>query len=347
MEHLPDKTLGRLRDLIDAPELSGTKYRLLRAIASGGMGNIYLVHDAELRRDVALKLLSTPLESESLYARMIREARITALLEHPAILPIHDVGRLPDGRPFYIMKHVQGVTFTSYLDSQPALAERLVVLQKLCQAVGFAHSRGVMHRDLKPENVMVGTFGEVLLIDWGAACVIGQSVSDQEDLETSGAISSTATAEGTIIGTPAYMSPEQASGDGTRVDTRTDIFGLGGILYFMLTLRPLYPTSDRESAIRAATAYDIQLTPLQNRSIPKQVSAICRKALSRDPALRYQTAQEFESDLGRFLAGEPVSAYRENIVERLGRWLGRHRFVVFMVLAYIVLRIVIFFWLGR
>ncbi len=345
MDHLSDKSLGRLRDLVDLPDLTGTKYQMVRPIAGGGMGSVYLVQDSELKREVALKVLTTPLDTEPLYARMVREAQIIALLEHPAIVPIHDVGRIPDGRPFYIMKYVQGETLSAYISRDISLTDKLVIAQKLCQAIGFAHSRGVMHRDLKPENVMVGSFGEVLVMDWGTARVIASAPSDKPSHGDT--ISIDKTAEGAIIGTLSYISPEQASGDQTQIDHRTDIFGLGAVLYFMLTEQPLYSVNSQESATTAAL--DCRFSPPRSLepSIPKPLNAICKKALAKDRSQRYQTAQEFESDLSRYLAGEPVTAYRENIFERAGRWLGRNRFVVYMVLAYIVLRIVIFFWLGR
>ncbi len=345
MDHLSDKSLGRLRDLVDLPDLTGTKYQMVRPIAGGGMGSVYLVQDTELKRDVALKVLTTPLDTEPLYVRMVREAQIIALLEHPAIVPIHDVGRLPDGRPFYIMKYVQGETLTEYVSRDISLTDKLIVAQKLCQAIGFAHSRSVIHRDLKPENVMVGSFGEVLVMDWGTARVNASTPSDTSSQPDSIAVNQTA--EGAIIGTLSYISPEQAAGDQSQIDHRTDIFGLGAVLYFMLTKRPLYTADSQESATKAALACQLILPRALEPSIPKPIAAICQKALSKDRTHRYQTAQEFESDLSRHLAGEPVSAYPENIFEQAGRWLGRHRFVVYMVLAYIVLRIIIFFWLGR
>ncbi len=345
MDHLSDKSLGRLRDLVDLPDLTGTKYQMVRPIAGGGMGSVYLVEDSELKREVALKVLTTPLDSEPLYARMVREAQIIALLEHPAIVPIHDVGRLPDGRPFYIMKYVQGETLTECVSRDISLTDKLVIAQKLCQAIGFAHSRGVIHRDLKPENVMVGSFGEVLVMDWGTARFIANAPSDSSS--HTDAVSNDKTGEGAIIGTLSYISPEQAAGDQSQVDHRTDIFGLGAVLYFMLTKQPLYTADSQESATRSALDCRFVTPRLREPSIPKPLGAICQKALCKDRSSRYQTAQEFESDLARYLAGEPISAYRENVFEQAGRWLGRHRFVVYMVLAYIVLRIVIFFWLGR
>jgi serine/threonine protein kinase len=345
MDNLSDNLLGRLRDLVDLPDLTGTKYRMIRPVASGGMGSVYLVSDTELKREVALKVLTTPLDSESLHTRMVREAQIIAMLEHPAIVPIHDLGRLPDGRPFYIMKYVQGETLLSFAAKTPSLTDRLTVLQKLCQAIGFAHSRGVIHRDLKPENIMVGSFGEVLVMDWGTARV--NAISPDETPTSLSSLLHHKTGEGAVIGTLSYISPEQAAGEQSRIDHRTDVFGLGAILYYLLTRRPLYTSGNSDALKRAAAAGEFVPPATIHSSIPKRLAAVCHKALAKEPSHRYQTAQEVESDLARFLAGEPVSAYRENIFERANRWLSRNRFVVYMVFAYIILRIIIFFWLGR
>jgi serine/threonine protein kinase len=350
MDHLSDNSIGRLRDLIDLPDLTGTKYRIVRPIASGGMGSVYLVEDAELRREVALKVLTTPLDIEPLYARMMREAQIVAMLEHPAIVPIHDVGKLVDGRPYYIMKHVQGVTLPLFLSTSPTLAEKLIVLQKICQAVGFAHSRGVIHRDLKPDNIMVGSFGEALVMDWGTARSLTVGSSHSANSSESKSLSGDAiehTAQGTVVGTPSFMSPEQAGGDVAHIDERTDIFGLGAILYFLLTGCTLYKADSPEATRQAAQRGDIRPPREIDPQISKPIEAICRKALALERSDRYQNASAFERDIHAHLAGEPVLAYRENLIERSHRWLGRHQFVVIIVLVYIILRIIIFFWLGR
>ena len=164
---ISDATLRHLRDAADAPDLTGTKYEITERIGQGGMGTVYRARDRELARDVALKVVRLPEASPDVASRMVREAKTLARLEHPGIVPVHDVGTLPDGRVFYAMKLVRGAP----LDALPpaTLAERLRIVERLCEAVAFAHAHGVVHRDLKPQNLMVGPFGEVLVMDWGVA----------------------------------------------------------------------------------------------------------------------------------------------------------------------------------
>jgi serine/threonine protein kinase len=193
---LSDAVLDHLRHVAALPDLSGTRYVLEGEIGRGGMGVVYAALDRELDRRVALKVLDVPLAGE---------ARLIARLEHPAIVPIHDAGTLPDGRAFYAMKLVAGARLDRYEAGQPSLAERLRVFRRVGEAVAFAHSRGVLHRDLKPQNVMVGEFGEVYVMDWGVDAVAG---------------------------TPAFRAPDP------RLDQRSDIYALGALLRFMLPGSP-------------------------------------------------------------------------------------------------------------
>ena len=167
MRFLSDDAVNRLRRVVDLPDLSGTKFDVIERIASGGMATVYLVEDRELERRVALKVLSVPDESGALAHRMKQEALVVARLEHPSIVPIHEVGRLDDGRVYYVMKYVEGVTLEEHVLRQPNLPERLRIFHRICEGVAFAHVHDVIHRDLKPSNVMVGAFGEVLIMDWG------------------------------------------------------------------------------------------------------------------------------------------------------------------------------------
>ena len=207
---ISENALDRLHGLLGPPDLSGTRYELVSVLGRGGMAVVYLARDTTLDREVALKVLDWKADDASA-ARLAQEARILARLEHPGIVPVHDFGQLADGRMFYAMKRVRGERLDRWAEGRE-LHERLTAFLRICDAVAFAHAHGVVHRDLKPANVMVGEFGEVLVLDWGIARVRGQS-------ETSGV----------VAGTPDYMAPEQARGD-RSVDERADVFALGTLL---------------------------------------------------------------------------------------------------------------------
>jgi serine/threonine protein kinase len=199
VNYLSDAAVTRLKQVLDAPDLSGTRYRVIKEIGRGGMGAVYKAEDSVLGRMIALKVLND--------ANAGGEARIIAALEHPGIVPVHDAGRLPDGRMFYAMKLVEGAPMS---ELRAPLADRLRLFQKICEAVAFAHSRGVVHGDLKPENIMIGAFGEARVLDWGVAALARG---------------------GHMAGTRGFVAPEQAAGSaGSTMDARSDIFSLGAIL---------------------------------------------------------------------------------------------------------------------
>lgn len=222
---LSNRTLARLGEMLATPDFSATRYRLGREIGRGGMGVVYLAEDSSLERRVAIKVLPVELSTPAMAARLNREARVLARLDHPNIVPIYDVGALDDGRVYYAMKFVEGTRLDEYRDRAAALPDLLRMFEKLCEGAAFAHARGVVHRDLKPENVMVGSFGEVLLMDWGIAKVEGEE----------------AEAPGTVAGTSAYMAPEQARGDAAGTGPRADVYALGGILRFLAARFPRPP----------------------------------------------------------------------------------------------------------
>jgi tRNA A-37 threonylcarbamoyl transferase component Bud32 len=209
---ISEPALDRLSAMFQGPDVTGTRYQLLSILGRGGMGVVYLARDTVLDREVALKIVERPSED-------VNEARVLARLEHPGIVPVHDFGELPDGRLFYAMKRVKGDRLDRWMASGRDLSERLVVFIRVCETVAFAHAHGVVHRDLKPENVMVGEFGEVLVLDWGAA----QLRLADSGLQIDGKI-----ADRTIVGTTEYMAPEQARGE--AVDQRADVFALGAML---------------------------------------------------------------------------------------------------------------------
>jgi serine/threonine protein kinase len=218
---ISEPALDRLSAMFRGPDVSGTRYELVSVLGRGGMGVVYLARDTALDREVALKIVDRPAaegqtQAGGADAALADEARILARLEHPGIVPVHEFGELPDGRMFYAMKRVRGDRLDRWMTSDRDLAERLGVFLRVCDAVAFAHARGVIHRDLKPENVMVGEFGEVLVLDWGVAADVGRD-------------SGSGIRDSQIVGTPDYMAPEQARGD-AGVDHRVDVYALGVVL---------------------------------------------------------------------------------------------------------------------
>src|SRR6476661_7950969 len=197
MKFLPDQVVARLQTEMQTPNLSGTRYRAIRFLGQGGMGTVWLAEDSILHPAIALKVLTAENSSADLAARLMQEAVVLARLEHPGIVPVHDAGTLPDGRTFYCMKHVEGQTLDRFVARLP-LRQRVQLFQRIAEPVAFAHSRGVIHRDLKPGNIMVGAFGEVLIMDWGLAKVMAatgvSSATDQvsEHLTVGTGLSSTA-----------------------------------------------------------------------------------------------------------------------------------------------------------
>ena len=275
MRFLSDDAIAHLREVAELPD-AGDRYRVIRELGRGGMGVVYEVHDAELDRSVAMKVIADPHS----------EARTIARLEHPGIVPVHDAGRLPDGRLFYTMKLVRGTRLDAFARESHPRTELLRIFTRVCDAVAFAHANGVVHRDLKPENVMVGEFGAVLVMDWGTTA---------------------------IAGTPGYMAPEQQRG--SEADARTDVHALGAMLSFLLR-----GEKDR------------------------RLNAIASKATATNPADRYANAQELGADVTRFLDGEPVTAYRENVFEQLGRLAVRYQMLIALIAAYLLMRAIVFFW---
>jgi serine/threonine protein kinase len=350
VRELSDRALEHLRDVAAWPDVSGTRYELRGELARGGMGVVYLARDRELDRDVALKVVAAEPADPRATARLRREARISARLEHPGIVPVHDVGSLPDGRVFYAMKLVSGRRLDDLVRDGVALRERLRLLLRICEPVAFAHAHGVIHRDLKPENVMVGRFGEVLVMDWGVARhreERGRSdheggASDPLPAEPDPSL----TAHGTVLGTPAYMAPEQARGEVERVDARADVYALGAILYFMLTGHPpgRQPASpDASTKTRPHGARPVRLLPPRDITpeVPRPLEAVCLKALADDPAHRYGGVADLAADLARFLEGEPVAAFPEGLARRAVRLARRYQAAILLVLAYLVMRVVL------
>ncbi len=353
---VPDGVLDHLGDVSDAPDLTGTRYRLVRSVGRGGMGAVFAAEDIELGREVAIKVSAPSTEAGELAERLRREARVIAKLEHPGIVPVHDAGVLPDGRVFYVMKLVRGERLDAWARARPDRRARLRLFQRICEAVAFANARGVVHRDLKPENVMVGEFGEALVMDWGIAkelrASVGARMTDTADAAASLAdgwadtvpapTAAGQTADGAVMGTLAYMAPEQARGHLAAIDGRTDVYGLGAILYVLVT--DAIPFADTPVADVFARVRDGNHTPVLTRSrdTPKALAAICEKAMARSSIDRYATALDLAEDVGRFLDAEPVRAHPEGVIERVARFVARNRVVLSLLGAYLMLRIVLF-----
>ncbi len=301
MTWLPAAAVDRLRDVADWPVVPGGRYEAVAALARGGMGTVYQAHDRELDRDVAMKVLSATAMDEEWAARLRQEAQVLARLEHPGIVPVYDCGRLDDGRMFYVMKLVHGPRLDEHVAERP-VGDRLRLFTRVCDAVAFAHAHGVVHRDLKPENVMLGPFGEVLVMDWGVA-QLHLAPAARDPL---------------VVGTRGYMAPEQARGE--PVDARADVFALGGLLHFLLT--GVAPVGG----------------PIRER---RPLQAICRKARAADVDARYPDVLSLAADVNRFLAGEPVAAAPERALERAVRFGRKYRAPILVVTVYLVLRVVI------
>jgi hypothetical protein len=291
-------------------------------LGRGGMGRVTDAYDRALHRPVAIKEM---LSASGLdLARFEREARITAKLEHPGIVPIHDAGRTADGTPFYVMRRIDGRPLDQLIEDK--LEARLALIPNVlaaCDAVAFAHARGVVHRDIKPTNILVGPFGETLVIDWGIARELAQT-------ETNAAIAPSSDAKltraGTVAGTPGFMAPEQARGE--SVDARADVFALGATLFFVLAGQQPYGAASATEMVDLAGAGREPDWKRLPRDVPPELRAIAKKAMAIDSDERYADAGALATDLRRFITGNLVAAYDYGFVARLGVFVKRHRAAV-------------------
>lgn len=361
----PPVELGPVTEKVDAE-----RYELVDNFAKGGLGNIWRARDERLQREVAFKeLLPAALKNPAFFERFLEEAQITGQLEHPGIVPIYDLGWQANGTPYYSMKLVRGQTFLKAIQALHKLpydtVERHLAFVRLlrqfvdvCNAIAFAHDRGVLHRDLKPHNIMLGAFGETLVLDWGLAKIIGApekpvfgsgapgdlpqgsvtipgsgttgglSPSLRRSVVTNVRSQASQTIMGSIMGTPAYMPPEQARGENDTLDSRADIYSLGAILYELITGRQAVPKDKIVLMLKRVTTGDIVPPRKVDPRIERPLEAICLKALALRREDRYQSALELARDVERYLADEPVSVYAEPWTKRARRWMRRHRLVV-------------------
>jgi serine/threonine-protein kinase len=331
------------------------RYTISRLHACGGIGQVWLAHDTDLDRVVALKDLRPERSGDpSAWARFLEEAKITGQLEHPGIVPVYELARPAGGRrPYYTMRFVKGRTLTRASQGYHArrengeagpldLRELLGAFVGVCNAIAYAHSRGVIHRDLKGANVVLGEFGEVIVLDWGLAKVLDRegpaAAAPPVKLDCPGDRGETV--QGQVLGTPGYMAPEQAEGRLDRIGYRTDVYGLGAILYEILTGRaPFTDTDSRDVLARVSTEPPVPPRD-QIATTPRALQAVCLKALAKDPADRYASAGELALEVRRFLADEPVTAFREPAATRLARWGRRHKPLVTGAAALLVAAVV-------
>jgi tetratricopeptide (TPR) repeat protein len=321
-----------------------SRFRPLRPLGRGGLGEVHVALDEELHREVALKEVQARfLGDPDSVRRFVREAEVTGRLEHPGVVPVYGLGAYPDGRPYYAMRLIRGESLESAIQrfheadrpgrdaGERSLSFRTLLSRfvAVCNAVAYAHSRGVLHRDLKPANVMLGPFGETLVIDWGLAKVLPGTPSGPEGAAPASPSSGDAllTDPGVLAGTPAYMSPEQAAGDQAAVGPTSDVYALGAILYAVLTGQA--PFRSQLVAILAEVQQGAFVPPQRIKTgVPRALAAICLKAMALSPSDRYATATELAADVERWFSDEPVLAYREPLMERARRWGRRHRTLV-------------------
>ena len=315
---LLDTPVGRQPATSHDPAATG-RYRVLRLHKAGGLGQVWLARDTAVGRDVALKTLRPErAAAESARSRFIREARVTGQLEHPSIVPLYDLaGNAAD--PFYVMRFISGRTLAEaaadYHKRRAAgttgpldLNTLLDAFINVCRAVAFAHSRNVLHRDLKGQNIVVGEYGETFLLDWGLAKPIGDPEQSTPTI-VAGEDGASDLTETAAVGTPAYMAPEVAAGG--RATKSSDVYGLGAILYAVLAGRPPYTGASGAEVMQKVTLGEPTPVTDANPAAPPALAAVCRKAMARNPADRYSSAEDVATEVRRWLADEPVQAYRE------------------------------------
>lgn len=326
-------------DAIIKNENNGDKHMQLYELGQGGNGKIILCVDAEVRRYVAMKVMhDLDKPSKVQQARFLEEIQITGQLEHPNIVPIHEVGVDLAGNLFFTMKYVTGENLEDHIakyhrenkDKNQRQTEVyfLNILMKICDAIKFAHSKGVIHRDIKPENIMIGNFGEVLLMDWGSAKVKGTKDVDASNVVTIRKDTNVLnTVDGTMIGTPLYMSPEQAQGAINEYDTRTDIFGVGAVLFKMLTNQPPAKGNSEEEVLR-----DVVHNPTPNPSqteiganVTREVKHICMKAIAREKEGRYQSIEEMQQDITQYIQDGTVKSLKYDFMDHVRLYLEHNK----------------------
>ena len=304
-----------------APGTRLGRFEILRELGRGGMAVVYQALDPRLKRTVAIKLLHEPIPSERLRTRFLAEAQLTAQLQHPNIVPVHEVDTTPEGRLWFAMKQVEGQTLLDILrglaggDAMMQLRWSLKPLLRafvqVCQAAAYAHEQGVLHRDLKPANIMLGRFGEVLVLDWGVSLLVGSATAEPAAPRGTDSGSSLrhvpvdATVDGASVGTPGYMAPEQALAERAHLGPQTDVFGLGAILYEILTLERAFPGDSPQAVVYSMMAGEVEEPRgrAPERGIDAEVAEIAMRALARNPAARFSSALDLAEAVEDYLDG--------------------------------------------
>ncbi len=350
---IPDDNSSKKHSTHDPSE----KYTLREEVGRGGIGRVFVAFDQSIGREIALKeLLKKESDTKNIPStdkintdrmRFLKEAMVTGQLEHPGIVPVYEIGQKHDGNQYYTMKLVRGMTLSEAIQKGNTLEERLRLLphfRDICNAVAYAHSKGVVHRDIKPENIMIGEFGETVVIDWGLAKVKGEVDQNEKELRNEITLlvetQQGKTARGKAIGTPAYMSPEQAKGDIQEVDERSDIYSLGAVLYEILTGHPPFEGKNvKETVAMVMSGNLIDISNLEPEA-PADLCAVVSKTLTLNKSKRYQTAIEVAKEIENFMSGGKIKAYEYSSWELLKRFTKKNRslsFVIGILIAVLIL----------
>ncbi len=344
-----DDPLPRPNPVVSQP--GRQRYHVVGEVGQGGMGEVVCAHDGELDRDVAMKMLRAQRARDSeAVSRFFDEARATARLEHPNIVPIHEVGYNPAGVPYFTMRLVRGKTIRELIDElrqgdaraheRLHFVRRLQIVQAVCDALSYAHAQSILHRDIKPANVMVGEFGEVVVMDWGLAKQLGPEAVTSPISRSGRRV----TGRGTVLGTPAYMPPEQAGGDTSAMDERSDVYALGALMYELFTLQPPHAGTSTIEVLASVIARDPvapeELVVAGQPRVPREISLIIQRAMAREKEQRFASARDLHEKIQAYLEGRAdvvcVHTAVKRALGRLATFVDEHHRLAITLLALIV-----------